>query len=90
MRHFWKGWIQEWLPSLSPRQKWNKERRDLKEGDIALVTSPDMPRGKWPLGRVLRVFPGTDGHVRVVKIKVGEKEYTRPTSKLSPLEFDEH
>ena len=49
-----------------------------------------MPQGKWPLGRVLRVFPGTDGHVRVVKIKVSEKEYTRPTSKLSPLEFDEH
>ena len=49
-----------------------------------------MPRGKWPLERVLRVFPGSDGHVRVVKLKVGEKEYTRSISKLSSLEIDEH
>ena len=56
VRLFWKRWIQEWLPSLSPRRKW-KGQRDLNEGDIVLVISPDTSRGKWPLGRVLRVFP---------------------------------
>ena len=90
MQHFWKQWIQEWLPSLSPTRKWNKEQRDLKEGNIVLVESPDTPQGKWQLGRALRVFSGPDGHVRVVKVKIGAKEYTRPVSKLDPLEFGEH
>ena len=88
VRHFWKRWMQEWLPSLSQRRKWNKENRDLEEGDVVLVISQDTPRGKWPLGRVLKVYPGKDGHVRVVKVKVGAKEFTRPISKLCPLEFD--
>ena len=25
-RHFWKHWLQEWIPSLSPRQKWHEVR----------------------------------------------------------------
>ena len=87
VRHFWKQWIEEWLPSISTRGKWNKMQRDLKEGDIVLVISPDAPWGKWPLGRVLKVFPGLDGHARVVK--VGAKKYTRPISKLSPLKINE-
>ena len=53
VQHFWKRWIQEWLPSLSPRQKWNKEQRDLKEGDIVLPISPDTPQGKWQQGYFL-------------------------------------
>ena len=71
VQHFWKWWIQEWLPLLSPRQKQNKEQRDLKEGNIVLVISPDTPQGKWSLETVLRVFPEPDGNVRVVKAKVG-------------------
>ena len=42
------------------------------------------------MGKVLRIFPRTDAHLPVAKIKVGAKEYTRPISKLNPLEFDEH
>ena len=79
--HFQKRWAQEWLPSLFPRWKWNKEERDLKEGNIVLVISPDTPQGKWPLGIVLRVFPGSDGYTRAVKVQVGAKEYTGSISK---------
>ena len=71
VQHFCKWRIQEWLPLLSPRRKQNKEQRDLKEGNIVLVISPDTPQGKWSLGTVLRVFPGPDGHFRVVQVKVG-------------------
>eukprot|EP00795_Rhopilema_esculentum_P017422 gene17422-9025_t len=87
VRHFWKRWMKEWLPSLSPRRKWNKEQGDLKVNDVVLIISPDTPRGNWPLGRVVKVFPGSDGHVRVVQVKVGAKEIKRPISRLCPLEF---
>ena len=40
--------------------------------DTVQVISPDCTRIQWPLGRVLEVFPGQDGHVRVAKIQIGQ------------------
>ena len=78
MRHFWSRWMREWLPGLNARRKWIKSHRDVQIGDVMLVISPDTSRGNWPLGRVLEVFPGQDGHVRVVKLR-----WTRNFNKTS-------
>ena len=88
VRHFWKRWMQEWIPSLSPRKKWFKEKQDLKVGDIVLLLSSDLPRGKWPMGRVVQVFPGPDGHVRTADVNVRGGILRRPIVKLCPLECD--
>ena len=66
--------------------KWNETRTDLKVGDIVLAISPESPRAQWPLARVLEVFPGQDGHVRVVKLQVGKDTIVSPISKCVPLE----
>ena len=87
VRHFWHRWIREWIPRLNSRRKWFKNEKDLQTGDIVLVMSPDSPRGHWPLGRIIEVYHGKDGHVRVVKVQVGKKRLTRPISKLCPLEL---
>ena len=84
--HCWKRWLKEWLPLLNARQKWNEIRPDLKIGDFVLAISPESPRAHWPLARVLEVFPGQDGHVRVVKLQVGKETIVRPISKCVPLE----
>ncbi|MCG8078292.1 MAG: hypothetical protein JAY75_18885, partial [Candidatus Thiodiazotropha taylori] len=84
--HFWSRWLQEWVPTLNTRRKWYRIHRDVRVGDVMLVVSPDTPRGKWPLGRVLEVYSGKDGHVRVVKIQVGDGTLIRPVTKLCPLE----
>ena len=63
VRHFWHRWLREWIPSLSPRQKWFKMKKDIKPGNTVLVVSPDTPRGQWPLGKILEVYPGKDGHI---------------------------
>ena len=84
--HFWKRWLKEWLPLLNARQKWNETRADLKVGDVVLAISPESPRAHWPLARVLEVFPGQDGHVRVVKLQVGTDTIVRPIAKCVPLE----
>ena len=86
IRHFWKRWLREWLPGLSVRSKWAKSKQNLKIGDVVLVLSPDNARGKWPLGRIVEVFPGKDSLVRVARVKIGEQSYLRPISKLCPLE----
>ncbi|XP_074645828.1 uncharacterized protein LOC141902087 [Tubulanus polymorphus] len=67
MKHFWQRWMREWLPQLNSRKKWTDTKRDFKVGDVVLAISSDTPGGKWPLGRVLEIFPGKDVHVRVVQ-----------------------
>ena len=81
--HFWKRWIQEWLPSLSPRSKWRKVERDIVVGDVVLSLSQKTERGKWPLGRVLETTLGADGHVRRVKILVNGKTFDRGINNIS-------
>ena len=88
IRHFWHRWLKEWIPSLSPRQKWMKVKKNINPGDVVLVVSPDTPRGQWPLGKILEVYPGRDGHVRSVRLQVGDKQYLRPIVKVCPLELD--
>ena len=36
---------------------------------MVLIADDNIPRGKWPLGRVLKVFPGRDGRVRTAEVK---------------------
>lgn len=88
VRHFWSRWMKKWLPQLNKRHKWLKVQRDSKIGDVVLVLSTDISRGKWQIAGILDIFPGKDGHTRVVKVKIGDAEYIRPISKLCPLECD--
>ena len=88
IRHFWTRWIREWLPSLSPRKKWRSSSRDVAVGDIVLVMNPQAARGTWPMGRILQVYPGNDGHVRMVNVQVGQTVLRRPVTALCPFEFD--
>ena len=37
-----------------------------KEGDLILLEKDDAPRSHWPLGKVLKTFPGDDRRVRVL------------------------
>lgn len=55
-------------------------------GDVALVAENNTPRGRWPLARVVKVFPGSDGRVRTVELKTKNGTYVRPVVKLCVLE----
>ena len=84
--HFWRRWKKEYLPTLSSRQRWADDEKNLNAGDLILVAEENVPRGHWPLGRVLRTFPGDDGRVRVAEVKTATGVYTRPVVRLCPLE----
>ena len=83
---FRKRWIREYIPTLQQRQKWIREKDNLKIGDVVLVVDNNSPRGRWLLGRVIKTFPGRDGKVRVAEIKTKNSTLTRPISKLCLLE----
>ena len=79
---FWKRWIREYIPTLQQRQKWIREKANLKIGDVALVVDNNPPRGRWLLGRIIKTFPGQDGKVRLAEIKTKNSTLTRLISKL--------
>ena len=47
-----------------------------------------MPRGRWPLGRVMEVMPGPDGRVRSALVRVRRGEVHRPARRICVLEED--
>ncbi|MCG8069350.1 MAG: hypothetical protein JAY84_15975 [Candidatus Thiodiazotropha taylori] len=83
---FWRRWIREYLPALQARQIWRRAKMDIRIGDVVLVADENTPRGQWPLGRVISVNVGRDGHVRSCVIKTRTSQVTRPITKLCLLE----
>ena len=55
---FWKQWVQEYLPSLTQRQKWRIQIRNFEKADLVLISSKDIPRSNWPLAQVLVIYQG--------------------------------
>ena len=58
VRLFWQAWLEEWIPSLNSRKKWDSVKDDFKVGDVVLVLSTDTPRGNGPLGRITKTITG--------------------------------
>ena len=77
----------EYLSALNTRNKWVEEKRNIAPVDVVLLVDPGNPPGHWPLGRIQEVFPGPEGKVRVVRVRMGGKDHVRPITKLCSLEI---
>ena len=82
---FWHRWRREYLQTLQTRQKWSGIKPNFAIGDIVLLADTAASRGKWPLGRIIQIFPDDLGHVRQVMVKSQNKTFRRPISKLCKL-----
>ncbi|GFX70322.1 integrase catalytic domain-containing protein [Trichonephila clavipes] len=51
------------------RNKWQFEKNNVAVGCLVLLKENDLPPCKWAMARILEVIYGTDGKVRVVKLK---------------------
>lgn len=96
---FWNRWRKSYLPLLQLRQKWYKNTRNYKIGDLVLLTDVHLPRSQWCLGRIMEIYPDKNNVVRVVKVRIakykdsnrvnfGFTELVRPISKLIALSND--
>ena len=83
---FWRRWIREYLPVLEARQKWMRAKTDLRKGDIVLVAEVNIPKGQYPLGRVIDVNVGRDEQVRICVIRMRTSQIVRLVTKLCLLE----
>ena len=69
MQDWWRCWSAEYLQSLQEPHKWTKEQKNIETGDVVLISDETMPPSKWQLARVIRLFKGPDGLVRVVDLR---------------------
>ena len=82
---FWHRWSRDVLPALVTRKAWHTERRNVEVDDLVVMADNNAIRGKWTIGRVIEVHPGTDGRVRNVKVKTPAGEYSRPVTKIAVI-----
>ena len=85
IRHFWQRWPKDYLANLRKYAKWHKffsksiGRRSCHCNEDGMIPTT------WPLGRVIEVFTGKDGIVRVVNVKTKNGIFKRPVHKLAVL-----
>ena len=81
----WIRWRREYLQLLQNRIKWRKPQHEVKPGDVVLLKDVELFQRQWPLARVESVYPGKDGHTRVVDVRANGHTYRRPIHLLVPL-----
>ncbi|GFU91795.1 integrase catalytic domain-containing protein [Trichonephila clavipes] len=82
---FWNRWCTEYLTHLQTRAKWSVRNPNLMENQLVLLKDPNTKPLDWPMGRILEVFPSSDGLVRVVNVKTSTGILKRAITKVVPL-----
>ncbi|XP_077055258.1 uncharacterized protein LOC143706807 [Siphateles boraxobius] len=84
--HFWKQWRQEYLATLQPIRKWQTSQPNLQVGDVVVLKDKGARRNEWPMGLIVNTFPGRDGRVHQVELRVVQggsaRVYSRPISEV--------
>lgn len=84
--HFWTRWAKEYFNTLQQRSKWKRRSANIQKNDLVFLLDPTLLfQGRWPLGRVLSVYPGPDGLVRTAMVRTATGTYNRPITKMSIL-----
>lgn len=86
---YWRLWRKVYLKEMQTRDKWQTVEPDIKIGDIVVVSDASVKRQFWPLGKVLAIKIGRDGHVRTVKCKTPQGERVLPIQLLHRLEIND-
>ena len=85
---FWLRFRCEYLQTLQVRQKWHKKEPNFSVNDLVLMYDENAPRGSWPLGKVVEVYPDSQGNVRQVLVRTKTQTFKRPISKLCRLKLE--
>ena len=75
----------EYLAQLVHRGKSGKVA-EFNIGDVVLVGSDNKKRQDWPIARISELIKGSDGNVRLARIKTPTGDFMRPLQRLYPLE----
>lgn len=82
---FWRRWIREYLPIITRRSKWFDDVRPIAVGELVVIIEESMRNG-WIRGRVIKVFPGSDGRIRMADVQTSTGILRRPVVRLAVLD----
>ena len=82
---FWRMWKRDYLTELQILKKWFSNGPEFRIGDLILLAEDNKAPMQWKTGRVLEVYKGNDGTVRVCKVKTSNSTFIRPVVKLRKL-----
>ncbi|GFW72420.1 integrase catalytic domain-containing protein [Trichonephila clavipes] len=86
---FGKRWSKEYLGELQARKKWRLPLSNLKLGQLVMLKEPSKIPMEWTLGRIEGIHPGSDGFVRVIRIRTSRGVFTRTAASVCPLSFED-
>lgn len=81
-QHFWTRWSNEYIAELQQRTKWRERCRDLQINDLVLLKDDSAPPLCWRLGRVVTLFPGSDGVPRVAEVTTARGTVRRSINRM--------
>ncbi|KAL0810831.1 hypothetical protein ABMA28_010141 [Loxostege sticticalis] len=84
-QHFWRRWSSEYVSELQQRTKWKTRCKDLQVDDLVLLKEDATPPLCWRLGRVDKIFPGSDGVPRVADVTTSRGMVRRALNRLCLL-----
>ncbi|XP_017474759.1 PREDICTED: uncharacterized protein LOC108365274 [Rhagoletis zephyria] len=97
---FANRWKEDYLKDLHKRHRWKNAQVEPRIGECVVINDDTLPPTEWRLGRIERLHPGKDGHIRVVDVRTQTGLLTRPLVKLvflpssedtpSRIETDQH
>nr|XP_049702535.1 uncharacterized protein LOC126055847 [Helicoverpa armigera] len=82
---FWQRWRREFVAELQQRTKWKTRQHELRVGDLVILKEENVPPLQWRLGRVTRLYPGTDGVSRVADVISSRGTVRRAVNKMCIL-----
>lgn len=89
-QEFWLRWSRECVTTKMKRYKWQQPKPNVKINDIVLVETDNLPPTQWPLGKIVQVYPDSDGYVRMVDVKFNGSVLQRPITKICVLPIDDN
>ncbi|XP_059053804.1 uncharacterized protein LOC131848062 [Achroia grisella] len=84
-QHFWERWRHEYLSEIQQRSKWQTKQNSVQEGDMVVLKDPNLPPLQWRVGRVSRLYPGSDGVTRVIDAHTAKGILRRAVAKVCLL-----
>ncbi|XP_046577175.1 uncharacterized protein LOC124285075 [Haliotis rubra] len=86
--HFWKRYLRRYLPEMQSGSKWVTDKKDQKDidcNDVVMIVDQQSVGATWLVGRVSKIHPSCHGRVRVATVTVGDRDITRPVTRLIRL-----
>lgn len=82
---FARRWKDEYLKEMQKRYKWQQTHTNIKVGQLVVIKEEIVPPCEWRLGRIIKIYCGSDGLVRVADVRTQNGVLTRPIVKLCLL-----